>query len=1033
MSRIDVREMNEQEIENDIVGISESAHGLVFEHIDQSEAEFLYEEIFVRRSYVHDPVSMPPDISGTVIVDIGANIGLFSLWCLREIPKCNVVAFEPIPRITRVLTRNLKAHHYSGRAKVIAAGVADVAGEATFAYYGDAPGESTRNWKENDWQQEKLSQEPRKQEWVKVQVVTLKEAVPGPITWLKVDAEGDELLVLQGAGNLTRIRQISCEVRDVDGRLKAVVDLLEKNQFEVVAKQQVGGDVEGYRMTVPRSLQLYYVYAKNKSAVPEDSDEIELHDDIEPCDECAAEEDDSLVRVRREAKARQTMAYSGVGQSAIPKAQQMAPKASPPYQLDDGTTTTVTTTTMTREQSLNMTHGDCGRCGKCPTKMCKADFSDENLLRPLSVTRVKQNAKLPVDLLKEVVEAGGVAVTVNHFVLCPGEYFARLLHWCIDILPKELPAGVELTVSIPAFKIWWYTAIDPITVNNITISSLHEIPPCYAQYEVAGKKNYVGDLVVPLLVLDLETDSALPRSWVRSIGDGRCRSGPAWCPGVGHFERLFSFRSLWVLNNADHRYIANAQNVYNRATNNRECIYKVTELAKQYVGLVSDRRKFIGDRLIDHRSCQLELRQPYVTVKWQRLDISMCVPAIPKCASVDDIVGIAVPVLIGMRYGGAMFQMIDENWREGEFEIDIFTHGWRLDSSSHSYAHVRVHDSVLDAVNLFWQPVLTHKKRYAETRPPVTAAVCITGDLNSLFMPHKMVVPLVSALQSLESELTLFFGLRTPRLVEGRNASHGEVLAKLQNLFSHVGEVQLLPDLPMSKIHSCAHNLPSCLPQYFRMKDCFSQVKRYEETISFRQFDWVLRARPDLHFLTEIGPLSSYDAQKIHVNWFADSAPADVFAMTPRHLTHVLFNIYDDGCIAKNELQFCDESDDPNIATCECFWKRRFQRYNVSVGKFGGQFQLARAGCYVPHPPESIDISDCKNVTCIDQLPSADDWKAIVGPAKVSTISAFLCMDALCYARCKSNARIQQPLFCSYKQYKKMGPPEGAWPDCGIT
>ena len=89
---------------------------------------------------------------------------------------------------------------------------------------------------------------------------------------MKIDAEGDELNVLKGAGNLTRIGQVSAEVRDVDGRLKAFVDLLEQNNFEVVAKKQAGGDCEGYRMTIPEELLLYYVYARNRSSEPEESD-----------------------------------------------------------------------------------------------------------------------------------------------------------------------------------------------------------------------------------------------------------------------------------------------------------------------------------------------------------------------------------------------------------------------------------------------------------------------------------------------------------------------------------------------------------------------------------------------------------------------------------------------------------------------------------------------------------------------------------------------------------------------------------------
>ncbi|KAL3893103.1 MAG: hypothetical protein SGPRY_014469 [Prymnesium sp.] len=81
----------------------EDSHGLTFQCLHAGEAEFLYEEIFTRRSYLQHGVHIPPPSSPPTtpspspfptIVDVGANIGLFSLLALRENPCSRLDADE---------------------------------------------------------------------------------------------------------------------------------------------------------------------------------------------------------------------------------------------------------------------------------------------------------------------------------------------------------------------------------------------------------------------------------------------------------------------------------------------------------------------------------------------------------------------------------------------------------------------------------------------------------------------------------------------------------------------------------------------------------------------------------------------------------------------------------------------------------------------------------------------------------------------------------------------------------------------------
>lgn len=250
---------------------------VTFEYLDADETEFLYEEIFTRRSYLQHGVTVPSDGAPTVI-DCGANIGLFSLQCLRENPASRVFAVEPAAAAFRCLERNLASA--SSEATCVQQLLGEVsAAQRTLHFFEDAPGESTRFPAERRRQQERLRAHAREHGLsaaaladatatsASVPATTVSELLR---TWqvasvdlLKVDVEGDELNVLRGvrAADWPRVAQVVCEVHDVHGRLARVLSLLRRHGLRATAVQQLGGTVEGYRMEVPASLRLYHVYA----------------------------------------------------------------------------------------------------------------------------------------------------------------------------------------------------------------------------------------------------------------------------------------------------------------------------------------------------------------------------------------------------------------------------------------------------------------------------------------------------------------------------------------------------------------------------------------------------------------------------------------------------------------------------------------------------------------------------------------------------------------------------------------------------
>jgi len=64
----------------------------------------VFEDIWVKRCYTRDDFKVT---SGDTVVDIGASIGVFSIWAATRAQGVRVIAVEPSPRIFNFLVQNL--------------------------------------------------------------------------------------------------------------------------------------------------------------------------------------------------------------------------------------------------------------------------------------------------------------------------------------------------------------------------------------------------------------------------------------------------------------------------------------------------------------------------------------------------------------------------------------------------------------------------------------------------------------------------------------------------------------------------------------------------------------------------------------------------------------------------------------------------------------------------------------------------------------------------------------------------------------
>ena len=77
--------------------------GAAVAHLNKSETDYIYNEIFVRQAYLRHGITVR---DGDCIVDAGANIGLFTLFMDRVARDLTILAFEPNPAAFDCLAAN---------------------------------------------------------------------------------------------------------------------------------------------------------------------------------------------------------------------------------------------------------------------------------------------------------------------------------------------------------------------------------------------------------------------------------------------------------------------------------------------------------------------------------------------------------------------------------------------------------------------------------------------------------------------------------------------------------------------------------------------------------------------------------------------------------------------------------------------------------------------------------------------------------------------------------------------------------------
>ncbi|MFD8922736.1 FkbM family methyltransferase [Streptomyces sp. NPDC059569] len=246
-------------------------NGLTVSHQNEAETRHFYEDIFEHRTYAKNGIRLP---DGATVVDVGGNIGLFTLFAHYEAKDVRVFTFEPAPPMFELLSRNVAEHGVNARLFNI--GISDTEAEANLTFYPRSSGmssfhpddaEEKHNLRTIIANQQKTGADAEVAELISSDELldvrfeaidftatlrplsaVIREQGIERIDLIKIDVQKSERQVIDGIADedWPKIQQMVLEAHDADGEVARLVALLEGRGFTVRAEQDelyVGTDI----------------------------------------------------------------------------------------------------------------------------------------------------------------------------------------------------------------------------------------------------------------------------------------------------------------------------------------------------------------------------------------------------------------------------------------------------------------------------------------------------------------------------------------------------------------------------------------------------------------------------------------------------------------------------------------------------------------------------------------------------------------------------------------------------------------------
>src|SRR5262245_16991633 len=192
------------------------------------EARTLYREIFTEKAYSSHDIRVS---DGDCVFDVGANIGLYSIFLTRSHRDLKIFAFEPIPQTFSILSKNVEKYRNDSQVKLFNFGLSSRPGRSQFEFDRFASFAATMRPEEVDGC---VRKEAGMRAWAragisdleKVSVISpafskrLLTALPKPVIGTLITAVMMALLALSLLRKKLFLQRIDCELKTISEVIK---------------------------------------------------------------------------------------------------------------------------------------------------------------------------------------------------------------------------------------------------------------------------------------------------------------------------------------------------------------------------------------------------------------------------------------------------------------------------------------------------------------------------------------------------------------------------------------------------------------------------------------------------------------------------------------------------------------------------------------------------------------------------------------------------------------------------------------------
>ena len=179
-----------------------------------------------------------------ILWDIGANIGLYSIYAAIKHSNIEIISFEPSTSNLRVLSRNIALNKLSDKISIFQPALSNK--ENSFMMFQES--QFIEGWSMHQFSNDiKLDKGINNQQNYKIYGTNIDSLIRNNIlkapNYIKIDVDGIEHLILQGSVNTLMNKNIKSILVEIDEshnvQLQSILDLMKKNNFSIKEKASV--------------------------------------------------------------------------------------------------------------------------------------------------------------------------------------------------------------------------------------------------------------------------------------------------------------------------------------------------------------------------------------------------------------------------------------------------------------------------------------------------------------------------------------------------------------------------------------------------------------------------------------------------------------------------------------------------------------------------------------------------------------------------------------------------------------------------